>query len=103
VHIEHFLSGWVMQYMVPMMENVKVWLTGQVTGDGLSGDLPLTTTFDYNACGRVLYSSYHTVGRDVLGGLGSQFPNYCSSGPLSPQERVLEYLIMHVADCINVE
>jgi hypothetical protein len=39
---------------------------GPVTGDGLSGVRPLTTTFDYNACGRGLYSSYHTLGRDPL-------------------------------------
>ena len=66
--------------------------------DGLR---PLTTTFDYQMCGRVLYSSYHTEGRDVLG--GGNFPAYCSSEPLTPQERVLEYLIFHIADCIDIE
>ena len=66
VHIEHFLIGWVMQHSVPAAENVKVWLEGNVSGDGLSGVLPLTTTFDYNSCGRGLYSSYHTLGRGLL-------------------------------------
>lgn len=101
VHIEHFLVSWVMQFMVATTDNVKVWLTGQVSGGGLSGELPLTTTFDYEACGRVLYSSYHTAGRDFFA--PDSFPTYCSTGPLSPQERVLEYLIFHVADCITVE
>lgn len=101
VHIEHFLGGWVMQYDVPEAESVKVWLRGNVTGDGLSGDLPLTTTFDYEACGRVLYSSYHTAGRDFEA--PEAFPDYCSSAPLSPQERVLEYLILHIADCIEID
>lgn len=105
VHIEDFLSGWVMQYMVPAntQNNTMVWLTGQVTGSGLSGELPLTTTFDYETCGRVLYSSYHTRGRDGIG-FDTTFPAYCPTGePLTPQERVLEYLILHIADCIIVD
>jgi len=96
VHITHFLVSWVQQYMVPAMDNVTVWLEGNA--DGMR---PLTTTFDYQQCGRVLYSSYHTEGRDFLG-TGS-FPSYCASGPLTPQERVLEYLIFHIADCIDIE
>ncbi len=105
VHIQHFLVQWVMQLMVAPMDTSKVWLTGQVSGDGLSGDLPLTTTFDVNSCGRVLYSSYHTLGRDDINPFfpPETFPIYCASGALSPQERVLEYLILHVADCIVVE
>lgn len=102
VHIEHFLASWVMQLSILLDDNVKLWLAGQVSGDGLSDTLPLTTTFDYNDCGRALYSSYHTLGRDFLG-LDSPFPQYCQSTELSPQERVLMYLIMHVADCIDVE
>jgi len=102
VHIDHFLIGWSMQYAVAALDYVKVWLQGYVTGDGLSGDLPLTTTFDYQQCGRVLYSSYHTAGREETTFDG--FPSYCSLGDrLTPQERVLEYLIMHVADCIVVD
>lgn len=103
VYIEHFLNGWVMQYAVPMLlETAKVWITGTVSGDGLMGELPLTTTFDHLDCGRVLYSSYHTRGRDDFG-LGN-FPSYCALGePLSPQERVLEYLILHIADCLVVD
>ena len=96
VHITHFLASWVEQYMVPAMDNVKVWLEGDA-----SGMRPLTTTFDYQMCGRVLYSSYHTEGRDALS-LDS-FPNSCYTVPLTPQERVLEYLIFHIADCIEIE
>jgi hypothetical protein len=101
VHIEHFSANWVMQLMVNESDTVKVWLSGDVSGGGLSGVHPLTTTFDYAQCGRVLYSSYHTAGREGLG--IEQFPDYCASGELSPQERVLEYLILHVADCIVVD
>ena len=106
VHIEHFLAEWVMQLSVQVADNVKVWLTGDVSGGSLSGDYPLTTTFDYQACGRVLYSSYHTAGRPpppLFGTPDYTFPNYCTSDPLTPQERVLEYLILHVADCIEID
>ena len=94
VHITHFLGGWVQQYLVPAADHVKVWLEGNA-----GGLRPLTTTFDYMQCGRVLYSSYHTEGREGIG----NFPAYCSTTGLSPQERVLEYLIFHIADCIDIE
>jgi hypothetical protein len=96
VHITHFLVSWVQQHIVPAMDNVTVWLEGNA-----DGQRPLTTTFDYAMCGRVLYSSYHTEGRDILG--GTTFPAYCDTGTLSPQERVLEYLIFHIADCIDID
>ncbi|RMH38051.1 MAG: carboxypeptidase regulatory-like domain-containing protein [Deltaproteobacteria bacterium] len=98
VHVQHFLASWVEQYQVAEGDGVTVWLEGNA-----DGQRPLTTTFDYEQCGRVLYSSYHTEGRGFGDLGGSGFPNYCSSGPLTPQERVLEYLIFHIADCIDVE
>lgn len=99
VHITHFLIDWVMQVAVATMDNVTVWLQGPVSGGSFNNEtLPLTTTFDYDQCGRVLYSSYHTEGDGAVG----TFPDYCTSGALSPQERVLEYLILHIADCITV-
>jgi hypothetical protein len=101
VHIKHFLVSWVMQVAVPVADNVKVWLEGPVSGGTYTNEtLPLTTTFDYADCGRVLYSSYHTEGG---GGALGDFPSYCASGDLTPQERVLEYLILHIADCITVD
>ncbi len=96
VHIGHFLASWVQQFQVPAMDGVKVWLEGNA-----DGQRPLTTTFDYAMCGRVLYSSYHTAGREGIG--LETYPAYCDAGPLSPQERVLEYLIFHIADCIDIE
>ena len=79
----------------------KVWLEGPVQGGGVTGVRPLTTTYDHAECGRVLYSSYHTAGGDRFLPSDS-FPGYCSGNKLSPQERVLLYLILHVADCIDI-
>lgn len=102
VHIEHFLEGWVMQLEAATDDpDTTVWLSGDVSGAGVSGELPLTTTFDYLSCGRVLYSSYHTLGRQ--GVPTASFPSYCSQSELSPQERVLMFLILHISDCIEIE
>jgi hypothetical protein len=100
VHIEGFMGGWAMQYAVATLDHAFVWITGQVSGLGLTGDLPLTTSFDIDSCGRVLYSSYHTLGRPIL---PPNFPDYCMAGTLLPQERLLEYLILQSADCIVVQ
>ena len=100
VHIEHFLVDWVMQLQVPDRVESKVWLEGPVSGGGLSGTKPLTTTYDHEECGRVLYSSYHTAGGRRQFPTDS-FPGYCGTQRLSPQEHVLLYLILHVADCIG--
>ena len=100
VHIEHFLADWVMQLQVPARDETKVWLEGPVSGGDISGVKALTTTYDHDECGRVLYSSYHTAGgRRQLP--TDSFPGYCGSQSLSPQEHVLLYLILHVADCIG--
>jgi hypothetical protein len=61
----------------------------------------MTATFDYNSCGRVLWSAYHTTGN---GGMPtSPFPSYCgdSSMPMTPQERVLEFLVFNLTSCIG--
>lgn len=102
VHVEHFLSQWAMQHSIisdPTPDTKShLWVRGPVTGDGLSGDLPLTSTFDYKQCGRVIYSSYHTIGgTSAFGGL---FPAYCDNGKLSPQERILEYFIFYASDFV---
>jgi len=61
---------------------------------------PMTVTFDYPpgaGCGRVLFSSYHTRER-ISHGL---FPSYCPTDGMVPQEWILEYLLLDLADCIG--
>lgn len=57
------------------------WMTGTKT----SAAAPLTSQFIVNKCGRVIYSSYHTD---------------TGSTSLSPQERILEYLMLDSAACL---
>jgi hypothetical protein len=65
-----------------------VWVTGDFVLDP-TRTLPLTITFPYEA-GKVLFSTYHTVGDD--GGL----PGHEG---IFPQEWVLVYLIMEIGVC----
>jgi hypothetical protein len=66
----------------------KVWVTGDFILDP-GRTLPLTVTFPYGA-GKVLFSTYHTVG-DEGGSPGHP--------DIYPQEYVLLYLIMEIGVC----
>jgi len=47
-------------------------------------------------CGRVLFSDYHISGTSSSG----TFPSYCSSTALTPQEKVLEFLLFDLTSCV---
>ncbi len=79
-----------------------VWVEGNAAGK----TRPMTATYDYNMCGKVLWSSYHTQepgggGFDTSPGGG--FPSYCKSTPTTmiAQEKVLEFLIFQISDCVT--
>jgi hypothetical protein len=93
IKIEGFMTGWAVQKAVNKELGTKVWVTAPVTWAGGSGVRPMTTTFDFldvdkKGCGRVTFSSYHTWGE---------------AQDLLPQERVLEYLILEIGTCIDIE
>lgn len=51
-----------------------------------------------NQCGRVYYSSFHIgTGRSSIG----LFPGACNNKPLTPQERVLEFMLFDLASCVS--
>ncbi len=63
------------------------------------GVRPLTVTFDYNHCGRVHYSTYNT---EPSGGVsGTRYPDCGGRTTFYPQERVLEYLMFQITDCVS--
>jgi hypothetical protein len=49
-------------------------------------------------CGRVLYSDFHVSGAAQV---GATFPHECDDGPLTPQEKTLEFLLFDLATCIG--
>jgi hypothetical protein len=70
---------------------------------------PLQYTFDTPAayapspapisrCGRVLYSDFHVS--DAVA-TDATFPSECTAGPMTPQEKTLEFLLFDLASCLG--
>lgn len=49
-------------------------------------------------CGRVLFSDFHVS--DANSG-GATFPSECSDGPMTPQEKTLEFMLFDLASCVG--
>lgn len=101
--IEHFLIDWVIIHK--LNTESKLWVEGNVksrpgASPAISGVRPLTVTFNFKNCGKILFSSYHTEGRENEGLFPKAFPGYCGTA-FSPQDRILEYLIFDIANCIK--
>jgi hypothetical protein len=82
----------------------QLWLK---TTDAFTG--PLHYTFDTpiaytpdpkptTQCGRVLFSDFHVS--DASSG-GSTFPAECTDGPMTPQEKTLEFMLFDLASCVG--
>ncbi len=52
-----------------------------------------------NICGRVLYSAFHVA--DASGNSSKVFPAHCSNTPLTPQEKVLEFMLFDLSACVS--
>jgi hypothetical protein len=50
-------------------------------------------------CGKVVFSDMHVGGDQTPSG---SFPDACSTGPLSPQEKALAFMFFDIASCVNV-
>jgi hypothetical protein len=64
---------------------------------------PLQYTFDTpygssSACGRVVFSDFHVT--STTPSSGQSFPTECTGGPMTPQERALEYLLWDLGACV---
>lgn len=63
-----------------------------------SFDTPIGTP-PTSQCGRVVFSDFHV--EDASNTNSYTFPNECSDGRLTAQERVLEYMLFDLASCIT--
>jgi hypothetical protein len=84
------------------MGSSLLWLTDT---DTTLGTVPMQLTFDTpfgnqpaNQCGRVLYTDYH-VDNGVTS--NTTFPAECVAGAMSPQEKMMEYMIFDLGACIG--
>lgn len=92
-----FISPWVAIDSVPMTTRVAVdaeveWYTQTMGMTMAAGRRPLTVSADYTeggGCGRVVFSSYEVDNRAAS-----------SAAPLTPQERVLEYMLFELGGCL---
>lgn len=92
VQIVGLQTAWAVQKSVTK-QGGKVWVEAPVTFIGGRGVRPLTSSYDYRGsdtkgCGRVIFSSYHTHGKQQT---------------LLPQERILEYLMLEIGACVKVK
>ncbi|AKU95341.1 Tryptophan synthase alpha chain [Labilithrix luteola] len=82
------------------------WVYSSTDTQTYSFNTPVEASAD-NQCGRVVYSSFHIAAEDTSGGGGlgfpgsTVFPTVCSSGPLTAQEKILEFLLFDLASCIQ--
>jgi hypothetical protein len=74
-----------------------------------AGNQPLHYTFDTpvayapnplptKQCGRVLYSDFHVSDASSA---NQTFPAECTDGPMTPQEKTLEFMLFDLASCIG--
>jgi hypothetical protein len=53
-----------------------------------------------NVCGRVLYSAFHVA--NASDNNDEVFPLHCSNSALTPQEKVLEFMLFDLSACVSV-
>jgi hypothetical protein len=82
------------------------WLTAAGGGGGPPAGVPEHYTFDtpFNqspACGRVVYSDFHVESEQTNAGTGGMtFPTECAAGGMTPQEKLLEFMLFDLTSCV---
>ncbi len=77
------------------------------TGNGPGPNLPMHFTFDtpFNqspSCGRVVYSDFHVESEQNSNGVnGITFPGECPIGGMTPQEKLLEFMLFDLTSCTS--
>jgi hypothetical protein len=99
-----YLNKWSVVQSLPLSTDdvvdaldAKAYASPSATTPGAATSYPQTLRFDVapagaaNACGRAIYSSYHTLPTTAAP----------TAGELVPQERILEYLMLEAGACLG--
>ena len=70
------------------------WLTLNTTGNPVMQFVFNTPIGAQNQCGRVLYNEYHV--ENGTSSPAKSFPSECTSGPITAQEKLLEYMLFEL-------
>ncbi len=84
-----------------------MYTANDTAAGGPGPNLPVHYTFDtpFNqspTCGRVVYSDFHVESEQNLNGtMGMTFPSECPAGGMTPQEKLLEFMIFDLTSCVS--
>ncbi len=89
------------------LTNAQRWMYMQTTAPGNGpANFPVHYTFNTpvgaaaaQQCGRVVFSDFHVENANAAQGV--IFPNECTSGPLTPQEKLLEFMLFDLTSCVT--
>jgi len=76
----------------------RKWITNASTVQHFTFNAPVGAA-EASQCGRVVYSSFHVAS----GGGSVAFPTNCGAGALTPQEKVLEFMLFDLASCVQTD
>ncbi len=75
--------------------------------DSNLGNVPMHYTFDTpvgnppaSQCGRVLFSDFHVEDAENNPTTGVTFPAECDTSPMTPQEKMLEFMLFNLGSCV---
>ncbi len=82
----------------------SLWISDD---DPTLGNVPMHYTFDTpvgaaatSQCGRVLYDDFHVENAENNPTTGATFPAECSSAAMTPQEKMLEFMLFDLGSCV---
>jgi hypothetical protein len=63
-------------------------------------DTPFTAGGAAGTCGRVVFSDFHVEDASANESGGKKFPKECTAGALTPQEKLLEFMLFDLTSCV---
>jgi hypothetical protein len=64
-------------------------------------DTPFTAGGTAGTCGRVVFSDFHVEDASNNQSHNKTFPNECTSGAMTPQEKLLEFMLFDLTSCVS--